>query len=56
MTPPTRPCQRVLCPWSETILYSFQDRSDGDRPYLGDLVFDADGNIYGTTLGSDTAA
>jgi len=54
MTPPSHPCQRVFCPWTETILYNFQDGSDGGRPYLGDLVFDAEGNIYGTTLGSDT--
>src|SRR5208337_5157529 len=33
--------------WSETILYSFQDLSDGEGP--GDLVQDASGNFFGLT-------
>jgi uncharacterized repeat protein (TIGR03803 family) len=32
--------------WSETILYSFTDGSDGGLPVAG-LVFDDDGNLYG---------
>jgi uncharacterized repeat protein (TIGR03803 family) len=36
--------------WTETILYSFSnDISDGEFPY-GGLIFDAVGNLYGTTL------
>ena len=53
LTPPPRPCQHIVCPWTKTILYSFTNGDDGARPYIGDLVFDAAGNIYGTTLGSD---
>ena len=34
--------------WTETVLYSFQGGSDGDSP-LSTLVFDAAGNLYGTT-------
>jgi uncharacterized repeat protein (TIGR03803 family) len=34
--------------WSETVLYSFQANTDGELPF-GELVFDATGNLYGTT-------
>jgi uncharacterized repeat protein (TIGR03803 family) len=35
--------------WSETVLYTFTGGSDGGEPYAR-LVFDAQGNLYGTTL------
>ncbi len=35
--------------WTETILYRFTGGSDGAVPYLGDLIFDQAGNIFGTT-------
>jgi uncharacterized repeat protein (TIGR03803 family) len=34
--------------WNETVLYSFAGGNDGDSP-MGDLTFDAKGNLYGTT-------
>jgi hypothetical protein len=34
--------------WTETILYSFKSGKDGYAPQ-GSLVFDAAGNLYGTT-------
>ena len=34
--------------WQETVLYSFQNDSDGSGPYSG-LIFDASGNLYGAT-------
>jgi uncharacterized repeat protein (TIGR03803 family) len=34
--------------WQHQILYSFQGQKDGAVPYAG-LVFDAAGNLYGTT-------
>jgi uncharacterized repeat protein (TIGR03803 family) len=34
--------------WTEKILYTFQGGSDGMMP-LGGLIFDAAGNLYGTT-------
>ena len=43
--------------WTEELLYSFQPGSDGNSP-ISNLVFDAGGNLYGTTseggLGSGT--
>jgi uncharacterized repeat protein (TIGR03803 family) len=41
---PTAPGQQ----WTENILYSFQNESDGRYP-MGGLVFDQAGNLYGTT-------
>jgi len=34
--------------WTETVLYSFQGGNDGEYPRAG-LIFDAAGNLYGTT-------
>ena len=34
--------------WTESVLYSFQNGSDGEFPY-GGVILDAAGNIYGTT-------
>jgi uncharacterized repeat protein (TIGR03803 family) len=43
--------------WNESVLYSFQEGSDGNSP-IGNLVSDNVGNLYGTTseggLGSGT--
>jgi uncharacterized repeat protein (TIGR03803 family) len=36
--------------WTETVLYSFTDGNDGSVPVAG-LIFDAAGNLYGTTSG-----
>jgi uncharacterized repeat protein (TIGR03803 family) len=35
--------------WTETTLYEFQPTNDGNQPN-GGLIFDATGNIYGTTV------
>jgi uncharacterized repeat protein (TIGR03803 family) len=40
--------------WSERVLYSFCSLTkcdDGAQPYSGGLIFDAKGNLYGTTQG-----
>ncbi|MGC2110369.1 MAG: choice-of-anchor tandem repeat GloVer-containing protein [Candidatus Korobacteraceae bacterium] len=44
-------CKAALCPWSESVLYSFNPfaGSDGYAP-VGNVVLDAAGNIYGTTI------
>ncbi|MGA3318568.1 MAG: choice-of-anchor tandem repeat GloVer-containing protein [Candidatus Korobacteraceae bacterium] len=39
------------CPWIETPLYKFSGGADGSNPYGATLVFDAAGNLYGTTFG-----
>jgi uncharacterized repeat protein (TIGR03803 family) len=35
--------------WTQTVIYSFQGLTDGENPQTG-LVFDGQGNLYGTTL------
>src|SRR5579859_4853818 len=37
--------------WTESVLYSFTGGADGANPYLADVIFDAAGNLYGTTVG-----
>jgi uncharacterized repeat protein (TIGR03803 family) len=49
MRPATHACKTALCPWTETVLYSFMGGSDGLNPLYGDVAFDKSGNIYGTT-------
>jgi len=34
--------------WTEKVLHNFGDGMDGQKPY-GSLIWDADGNLYGTT-------
>ena len=48
LQPPATSCSSFPCPWHETVLYRFTGGSDGASPDLGDLIFDASGNIYGT--------
>ena len=48
LKPPATACKTVMCPWTETILYQFTG-SDGGGPVYGNLTFDRDGNLYGTT-------
>jgi len=49
LKPSASACKAALCPWTETVLYCFQ-QSD-TYPGYGDLIFDQAGNIYGTTIG-----
>jgi hypothetical protein len=50
LRPPPNSCTTALCPWNETVLYSFTgENGDAGGPYNGDLIFDSAGNIYGTT-------
>lgn len=46
---PTRP-PTPLSPWLENVLYAFTGGGDGANPNLGNVVFDQEGNLYGTTF------
>ncbi len=35
--------------WNETVLYSFTGGADGSVPYFSYVLFDSEGNLYGTT-------
>jgi uncharacterized repeat protein (TIGR03803 family) len=51
LQPFPRACVTALCPWNETVLYSFGPfGSDGSTP-SGTLIQDAEGNFYGATQG-----
>lgn len=55
LAPPATACKSALCPWDESILYSFVD-ANGAQPYdVGGLTFDASGNLYGTTTEGGSA-
>lgn len=50
LKPPTTACKSAVCPWTETVLYSFSFYDDGSGLYPeGELRFDAVGNLYGVT-------
>jgi uncharacterized repeat protein (TIGR03803 family) len=50
LQPSAAACKNAACNWSETVLHSFQGgANDGRFPDYGNLIFDQDGNIYGTT-------
>ncbi len=51
LQPPTNVCPSVSCPWTETMLYSFKNVPDAAYPAYGDVVFDANGNLYGAAGG-----
>ncbi len=49
LLPPLSICKAALCYWNDNSVYSFMGFMDGDYPGFGDLVWDQQGNIYGTT-------
>ena len=49
LAPPATFCRSITCYWNETILHTFTGGADGINPWTENLVFDAAGNIYGTT-------
>jgi uncharacterized repeat protein (TIGR03803 family) len=49
LRPPDHVCGSVSCPWTKTVLYSFTGGNDGGPPGYGNLIFDQQGNLYGTT-------
>lgn len=53
LQPPPNHCTSFLCYWTHTAVYNFTGVTDGWAPTA--IAFDAEGNIYGTTVygGSD---
>jgi uncharacterized repeat protein (TIGR03803 family) len=50
LTPPLTICKTANCFWKENVLHSFTNYPMGDGAYpSGDLVWDEQGNFYGTT-------
>jgi uncharacterized repeat protein (TIGR03803 family) len=49
LRPPPSFCRSISCPWTEFMIYRFTGGTDGSQPETGDVVFDAAGNLYGTT-------
>jgi uncharacterized repeat protein (TIGR03803 family) len=52
LTPPAAACSAALCGWDNMVLYRFLGGNDGGTPEYGDLVFDGESSIYGTTSGT----
>jgi len=51
LRPPATFCRTVLCPWTESVLRSFQTNGDdGVTPGFGNVAFDPAGHIFGTTV------
>jgi uncharacterized repeat protein (TIGR03803 family) len=48
LKPQPTACKTSLCPWSEAVLYPFNDLGSGVQP-AAEVAFDSAGNIYGTT-------
>ena len=46
LEPPAGTCRAVICHWTKSVLYNFGYGPDAGGP-IGDLTFDAAGNIYG---------
>ncbi len=48
-------CKTANCFWKENVLYGFMGGADGANPGYGDLTWDPEDNIYGTTLRGGTS-
>ncbi len=55
LIPPLSICKTANCSWKENVVYQFQGSPDAANPSDGDLVWDQQGNIYGTTAGGGSA-
>ncbi len=54
LNPPPTACPTTSCPWIEHVLHRFADNGqDGNYPY-SEVVFDRNGNLYGTTTEGGT--
>ncbi len=50
LIPQVGPCRDAACYWTVNNLHDFGLGADGADPTYGDLIWDQQGNIYGTTL------
>jgi uncharacterized repeat protein (TIGR03803 family) len=55
LTPPVGICNTAACYWTVKDLHDFVSGTDGVAPGLGDLIWDQQGNIYGTTIEGGTS-
>jgi uncharacterized repeat protein (TIGR03803 family) len=55
VTPRANVCPVILCPWNNIVVHDFGLGNDGFEP-LGSVLFDAAGNLYGTTFHGGTAS
>jgi uncharacterized repeat protein (TIGR03803 family) len=55
LRPPSHVCGSISCPWALTVVHRFGSPNDGGDP-AGDLMFDAAGNVYGTTKSGGASA
>jgi hypothetical protein len=53
LNPPATVCKTVVCPWTESRIYSFTGAPDGASP-TGEIVFNTSGNLVGATGGGGT--
>jgi uncharacterized repeat protein (TIGR03803 family) len=49
LAPQFGPCKDAACYWTVNDLHDFGSGNDGQNPVLGDLIWDQQGNMYGTT-------
>jgi len=54
LRPSATACKSAVCPWNETVLYSFKGTTDGSAPEAG-VIFDQAGNLYGAAGGTAAA-
>jgi uncharacterized repeat protein (TIGR03803 family) len=47
LTPPLRPCNHIVCSWTETVIYRFADNPTGLGVAVAGVAFDTAGNLYG---------
>ena len=55
LTPQPGPCKDAACYWTLTDLHDFGLGTDGMWPSWGDLIWDQQGNMYGTTRSGGTS-
>jgi len=50
LTPPVGICRDAACYWTVNDVHDFGLGTDGQGPYYGDVIWDQQGNMYGTTF------